>query len=134
VWPAKEVPTDPAAWLYQVAVRAALDGLRRIRTRERFASQSLPELDAHQAPEDDDDVIPDERLRLIFICCHPAVSIDARAALTLRLVCGLTALEIARAFLVSETTMAQRLSRAKSKSPTRASHLKYRKRSSGPKG
>jgi RNA polymerase sigma-70 factor (ECF subfamily) len=115
VWPAKDVPTDPAAWLYQVAVRAVLDGLRRIRTRERFASQSLPELDTHQAPEDDDDVIPDERLRLIFICCHPAVSIDARAALTLRLVCGLTVLEIARAFLVSETTMAQRLSRAKSK-------------------
>ena len=60
-------------------------------------------------------MIPDERLRLLFICCHPAVSIDARAALTLRLVCGLTTLEIARAFLVSETTMAQRLTRAKNK-------------------
>lgn len=60
-------------------------------------------------------MIPDERLRLIFICCHPAVGVDARAALTLRLVCGLSTLEIARAFLVSETTMAQRLTRAKGK-------------------
>jgi RNA polymerase sigma-70 factor (ECF subfamily) len=115
VWPAKDVPTDPAAWLYQVAVRAAVDGLRRRRTQERFASRSPSELDPRHASDDVDDVIPDERLRLIFICCHPAVSIDGRAALTLRLVCGLTTLEIARAFLVSETTMAQRLSRAKAK-------------------
>jgi RNA polymerase sigma-70 factor, ECF subfamily len=115
VWPAKDVPTDPAAWLYQVAVRAALDGLRRRRTQQRFVLQSPPEIEAQQAPEDEEDVMPDERLRLIFICCHPAVGIDARAALTLRLVCGLTTLEIARAFLVSETTMAQRLTRAKAK-------------------
>ena len=77
--------------------------------------QSLPEVHEQAEPEHDDELIPDERLRLIFICCHPAVSIDARAALTLRLVCGLTTLEIARAFLVSETTMAQRLTRAKGK-------------------
>ena len=115
VWPAKDVPTDPAAWLYQVAVRAALDGLRRRRTQQRFLLQSPPEMEAQQTPEDEEDVMPDERLRLIFICCHPAVGIDARAALTLRLVCGLTTLEIARAFLVSETTMAQRLTRAKAK-------------------
>jgi RNA polymerase sigma-70 factor, ECF subfamily len=115
VWPAKDVPTDPAAWLYQVAVRAALDGLRRRRTQQRFVLQSPPEIEAQQIPEDEEDVMPDERLRLIFICCHPAVGIDARAALTLRLVCGLTTLEIARAFLVSETTMAQRLTRAKAK-------------------
>jgi RNA polymerase sigma-70 factor, ECF subfamily len=114
VWPAKGVPTDPAAWLYQVAVHAALDGLRRRRTQQRFASQSPPDIETQQVPEDEN-VIPDERLRLIFICCHPAVGIDARAALTLRLVCGLTTLEIARAFLISETTMAQRLTRAKSK-------------------
>jgi len=92
-----------------------LDGLRRRRTRQRFVSQSPPEFEAQQDPEDEEDVIPDERLRLIFICCHPAVGIDARAALTLRLVCGLTTLEIARAFLVSEITMAQRLTRAKAK-------------------
>jgi RNA polymerase sigma-70 factor, ECF subfamily len=115
VWPAKGVPSDPAAWLYQVAVRAALDGLRRRRTRQRFVSQSLPEIEAQHEPEGEEEVIPDERLRLIFICCHPAVGIDARAALTLRLVCGLSTLEIARAFLVSEITMAQRLTRAKAK-------------------
>jgi RNA polymerase sigma-70 factor, ECF subfamily len=115
VWPAKEVPADPAAWLYQVAVRAALDGLRRRRTQQRYAAQLPPQIEVQETPEDEEDVMPDERLRLIFICCHPAVGIDARAALTLRLVCGLTTLEIARAFLVSETTMAQRLTRAKAK-------------------
>jgi RNA polymerase sigma-70 factor (ECF subfamily) len=114
-WSARDVPADPAAWLYQVAVRAALDGLRRRQTHARFESQLSAEFDAQPVREDDDAVIPDERLRLIFICCHPAVSVDVRAALTLRLVCGLSTLEIARAFLVSETTMAQRLTRAKSK-------------------
>ena len=114
VWPAKDLPCDPAAWLYQVAVRAALDGLRRRRTHQRFALQSAHNIATQQISEDES-VIPDERLRLIFICCHPAVGIDARAALTLRLVCGLTMLEIARAFLVSENTMAQRLTRAKAK-------------------
>ena len=114
-WPSKAVPADPAAWLYRVAARAALDGLRRRRTREQFAMQSVPEFYEQVERERDDVLIPDERLRLIFICCHPAISIDARSALTLRLVCGLTTLEIARAFLVSETTMAQRLTRAKAK-------------------
>lgn len=114
-WPTQGVPADPPAWLYQVAVRATLDSLRRHRTHERFASQASLESEAEPVPEDDAGVIPDERLRLIFICCHPAVSIDARAALTLRLVCGLTTLEIARAFLVSEAAMAQRLTRAKAK-------------------
>ena len=114
-WPARGLPTDPAAWLYQVAARAALDGLRRRRTHTRFESQLSAEFDAQPADVGDDAVIPDERLRLILICCHPAVGVDARAALTLRLVCGLSTLEIARAFLVSETTMAQRLTRAKGK-------------------
>jgi RNA polymerase sigma-70 factor (ECF subfamily) len=114
-WSAKSVPTDPAAWLYQVAARAALDVLRRRQTCARFESQLSGEFEIETADVDDDAVIPDERLRLIFICCHPAVGVDARAALTLRLVCGLSTLEIARAFLVSEATMAQRLTRAKSK-------------------
>jgi len=114
-WSVGGVPADQAAWLYQVAVRVAFDGLRRRRTHARFESQLSAEVDAQVAPEHDDTVIPDERLRLIFICCHPAVSVDARAALTLRLVCGLSTLEIARAFLVSENAMAQRLTRAKSK-------------------
>jgi RNA polymerase sigma-70 factor (ECF subfamily) len=114
-WSVGGVPGDPAAWLYQVAMRVALDGLRRRKTHARFESQLSAQFDAQPAPAEDSTAIPDERLRLIFICCHPAVRVDARAALTLRLVCGLSTLEIARAFLVSETTMAQRLTRAKSK-------------------
>jgi len=114
-WSVEEVPADPVAWLYHVAARTALDALRRRHTHQRYESQLSAEFDMQPTPEDDDTVIPDERLRLIFICCHPAVSVDARAALTLRLVCGLPTLEIARAFLVSETTMAQRLTRAKVK-------------------
>jgi RNA polymerase sigma-70 factor (ECF subfamily) len=114
-WPEEGVPADSAAWLYQVAVRCALDAVRRRRTEERFAPQIHADHAAPAGPEETMDVIPDERLRLIFICCHPAVGIDARAALTLRLVCGLTTLEIARAFLVPESTMAQRLTRAKNK-------------------
>jgi RNA polymerase sigma-70 factor, ECF subfamily len=115
VWPDKGFPDDSAAWLYQVALRAALDALRRRRTEDRFASLLQPEVGDLDVADADNDVIPDERLRLIFICCHPAVSVDARAALTLRLVCGLSTEEIARAFLVSAATMAQRLSRAKRK-------------------
>lgn len=114
-WHTHGVPTDPLGWLYRIADRKALDELRRRRSRDRLLGAV-----AEQPPCVDeitlgDDEIPDERLRLIFICCHPAVSPDARAALTLRLVCGLTVGEIARAFLVSETTLAQRLVRAKHK-------------------
>lgn len=116
VWPATEVPRDPAAWLYKVALRAGFDALRRRQTHARFALRS------HEGATTDDDteafdalVIPDERLRLIFICCHPAVGIESRAALALRLVCGLPTREIARAFLIPETTLEQRLVRAKRK-------------------
>jgi len=114
-WPAREVPVDTAAWLYQVAVRIALDALRRRRTHTEYESLLSAGVDAQTDPDDDLSAIPDERLRLIFICCHPAVSLDARVALTLRLVCGISTLEIARAFLVPEATMAQRLTRAKGK-------------------
>ena len=112
-WPATTVPDDPAAWLYHVAFRVALDSIRRRKTQQRVA----PLLAEPEEPRDieESELIPDERLRLIFICCHPAVSVDARAALTLRLVCGLPTQEIARAFLVSESTLAQRLTRAKQK-------------------
>jgi RNA polymerase sigma-70 factor (ECF subfamily) len=114
-WPATTVPNDPAAWLYRVAFRVALDVIRHQKTQHRFAPL-LADTDHPLGPEDPDfDVIPEERLRLIFICCHPAVNVEARAALTLRLVCGLTTREIARAFLVSEVTLAQRLTRAKQK-------------------
>jgi RNA polymerase sigma-70 factor (ECF subfamily) len=114
-WPSTSLPDDPAAWLYQVAFRIALDATRRRKTQQRYAPVLQETDDAAETPELDGAVIPDERLRLIFICCHPAVSVDARAALTLRLVCGLSAQEIARAFLVSEVTLSQRLTRAKQK-------------------
>lgn len=109
-------PDDPAGWLYRVAERVALDQLRRAGTR---AAAHLPAPDPEPTAEEllmaDTRLIPDERLRLIFVCCHPAIHPEARAALTLRLVCGLTTDEIARAFLVSEPTLAQRLVRAKRK-------------------
>jgi RNA polymerase sigma-70 factor, ECF subfamily len=114
-WSHEGPPRDAAAWLYQTAYRCAVDTLRRSRTERRFA----PELERiavdEQAMPDEWTPIPDERLRLIFVCCHPAVAADARAALTLRLVCGLSTREIARAFLLSEPTLAQRLIRAKRK-------------------
>jgi len=113
-WPRADVPDDPAAWLYRVASRIALDALRRNKTHRRFAPL-LCEPEETDGSDEVSNVIPDERLRLIFVCCHPAVSIDARAALTLRLVCGLSTHEIARAFLVSDITLAQRLTRAKQK-------------------
>jgi RNA polymerase sigma-70 factor (ECF subfamily) len=115
-WPEHGVPGDPAAWLYRVGERIALDMLRRRRVREQHVPDAPPaEPNAEHAMTDDAYVVPDERLRLIFICCHPAVAPETRAALTLRLVCGLTVTEIARAFLVQEATLAQRLVRAKRK-------------------
>lgn len=115
-WSRVGAPADPAAWLYRTADRAALDQLRRRRTRERLVPEPpLPEPTIEEAMARDENLIPDERLRLIFICCHPAVAAETRAALTLRLVCGLSTAEIAGAFLVSEVALAQRLVRAKRK-------------------
>ena len=116
VWPRDGEPENPAAWLFRAAERRALDALRRRRTRARLAPDPpAEEPTAEETLMDDARLIPDERLRLIFVCCHPAVAIEARAALTLRLVCGLTTAEIARAFLIAEPTLAQRLVRAKRK-------------------
>ena len=115
-WPESGVPDDPAAWLYRAASRVVLDAVRQHSVRERHSiPEPPPEPSAEELLADDSMVIPDERLRLIFICCHPAVAQDARAALTLRLVCGLTVTEIARAFLIEEAALAQRLVRAKRK-------------------
>ena len=115
-WPEHGTPFDPAGWLYRAAQRKGIDALRRRRTRERLMPEAPPpEPTADQLMMEDAGEIPDERLRLIFVCCHPAVAPDARAALTLRLVCGLSTGEIARAFLVPEPTLAQRLVRAKRK-------------------
>jgi RNA polymerase sigma-70 factor, ECF subfamily len=115
-WPDAGIPDDPAAWLYRVAERLVLDALRRDRKHREPATE---EVSLEPSPEelvmDDARVLPDERLRLIFICCHPAVAVEARAALTLKLVCGLSVTEIARAFLLQEATLAQRLVRAKRK-------------------
>lgn len=111
-----ETPRDPAAWLYRVAERAALDMVRRRAVR---SGASPPDPEPPLSPEEelmaDTRLIPDERLKLIFICCHPAIHPEARAALTLKLVCGLSTPEIARAFLLPEPTLAQRLVRAKHK-------------------
>ena len=115
-WPEHGVPFDPAAWLFRVGERVALDLLRRKKVREQYPPDEVAaEPSAEDVMTNDTHIIPDERLRLIFICCHPAVASDARAPLTLRLVCGLTVTEIARAFLVQEATLAQRLVRAKHK-------------------
>ncbi|HWK34883.1 RNA polymerase sigma factor [Sphingomonas sp.] len=112
-------PRDPAAWLYRVAERVAIDTLRQRGVR---AAAVLPGPEPEATLEErligDDMLIPDERLRLIFVCCHPAIAPEARAALTLRLVCGLSTGEIARAFLITEPTLAQRLVRAKRKIAT----------------
>jgi RNA polymerase sigma-70 factor (ECF subfamily) len=106
-WPVEGVPDRPAAWLWTVARRRAVDVLRRdIRHRAKLATLSWP-----AEPGDSGD----DRLRLLFTCCHPALSPEARVALTLRTVCGLTTAEIAAAFLVSETAIVQRLTRARRK-------------------
>jgi RNA polymerase sigma-70 factor (ECF subfamily) len=108
-------PANPAGWLYRVAERVALDMLRRRAVRDATmlpAPEPVPDAEDLMAAAP---LIPDERLRLIFVCCHPAIHPDARAALTLRLVCGLSAQEIARAFLIAEPALLQRLTRAKRK-------------------
>lgn len=123
VWPVRGVPARPGGWLTTVARNRALDLLRR----EQALLRRLPLLveDAVlPAAIDDEPPIPDDRLRLIFTCCHPALAVDSQVALTLRLVCGLTTPEVARAFLISEATMAARITRAKKK--IQAARIPYR--------
>jgi RNA polymerase sigma-70 factor (ECF subfamily) len=111
-WARDGVPERPAAWLTTVARRRALNAMRRRATLETKLPLLLEPEDA-EVPESDE--VLDDRLRLIFICCHPALSQEAQVALTLRLVCGVATPDIAHAFLVTETTMAARLTRAKKK-------------------
>jgi RNA polymerase sigma-70 factor, ECF subfamily len=111
-WPRDGVPANPGAWIVATARNRAIDRIRRERTLAR--KTELLAL-AAELPDDEETVIPDERLELIFACCHPALAAEAQVALTLSLVGGLTTPEIARAFLVPEPTLAQRLVRAKRK-------------------
>ena len=121
-WPRTGVPPSPAGWIITTARNRAIDRLRREATRdERHAEAAL--LRAGDAPAEEGPV-RDDRLRLIFTCCHPALAPQARVALTLRLLGGLSTPQIARAFLVPEPTMAQRLVRAKAK--IRAARIPYR--------
>ena len=117
VWPERGIPDNPGAWITTTARNRAIDRLRRERTlREKTAQLGAIEaLESLGGDEKDVSAIPDDRLRLIFTCCHPALQMDARVALTLKTLGGLTTGEIARAFLVPEPTMAQRLVRAKRK-------------------
>jgi RNA polymerase sigma-70 factor (ECF subfamily) len=116
-WPRDGIPENPGAWITTAARNRAIDRLRRERTLER-KREAIAQLQALEALPDapmNPSAIPDDRLRLIFTCCHPALALDAQMALTLRTLGGLRTPEIARAFLVPEGTMAQRLVRAKRK-------------------
>jgi RNA polymerase sigma-70 factor (ECF subfamily) len=118
LWPRRGIPDNPAAWLLVAARNRAIDRLRR---RSRLAGKleelrsSLEDQRNVRSEEEEDAIFPDDQLRLLFTACHPALAMEARVALTLRTLGGLTTREIARAFLVPEPTMAQRLSRAKKK-------------------
>jgi RNA polymerase sigma-70 factor (ECF subfamily) len=111
-WPREGTPSSPGAWIVATARNGAIDRIRREQTLAR-KTELLAR--AAQLPDDEEAPIPDERLELIFACCHPALAADAQVALTLSLVGGLTTPEIARAFIVPEATLAQRLVRAKRK-------------------
>ncbi|MGW7534414.1 RNA polymerase sigma factor [Amycolatopsis sp. NPDC054798] len=119
-WPSDGVPPNPGAWLTTTAARKAIDRLRRENKRDDKHKEAQT---VHDPPEPPGP-IDDDRLRLIFTCCHPALAAEARVALTLRMVGGLTVPEIARAFLVAESTMGQRITRAKAK--IKAARIPYR--------
>jgi len=112
-WPREGLPPNPGAWLTTVAANKALDRLRREAKRDTKYAEATMLID--DTPPEDTGPVSDDRLRLIFTCCHPALAPENRVALTLRLLGGLTVADIAHAFLVPETTMAQRITRAKAK-------------------
>jgi RNA polymerase sigma-70 factor (ECF subfamily) len=122
-WPADGVPPNPGAWLTTTATRKAVDRIRRENKRDAKHKEAQMVYDDDDPPEPPG-AIDDDRLRLIFTCCHPALAMQARVALTLRMVGGLTVPEIARAFLVQAATMEQRITRAKAK--IKAARIPYR--------
>ena len=121
-WPSSGVPPSPAGWIITTARNRGIDRFRREASRDDRHAQAVLLHAVNEPPEED--VVTDDRLRLIFTCCHPALAPAAQVALTLRLLGGLTTEEIARAFLVPDTTMAQRLVRAKGK--IRDARIPYR--------
>ena len=122
-WPADGVPPSPGAWLTTTANRKAIDRIRRENKRDDKQKEARLLYDDDEPPEPPG-AIDDERLRLVFTCCHPALAMETRVGLTLRMVAGLTVPEIARAFLVQETAMGQRITRAKAK--IKAARIPYR--------
>lgn len=110
-WPSTGLPASPVGWIITTARNRAIDRLRREATRDARHGMA----DWHEEKSEEENSLRDDQLRLMFTCCHPALALSVRVALTLRLVAGLSRLEIARAFLVPETTLAQRLTRAKAK-------------------
>ena len=123
-WPSAGVPPNPAAWIITTARNRAIDRFRRESTREDRHAEAMRLHDASDPETEEESVVRDDQLRLIFTCCHPALATSVQVALTLRLLGGLTTPEIARAFLVPEATMAQRLVRAKGK--IRDARIPYR--------
>lgn len=116
-WPLRGIPRNPGAWLTTVAKNRGIDRMRSAAREKRAVSELATLTELEEMPEEPgtDPAVDDDRLRLIYTCCHPALPLDARVALTLRTVAGLTTGEIARAFLVSESTMSKRLVRARAK-------------------
>src|SRR3984893_14001447 len=118
-WPEHGVPANPGAWIRTTAHRKLIDAVRRERTRREKQDSLRYEIEsaatAASEPEEETMKFPDDRLRLIFTCCHPALNREAQVALTLRMLGGLSTPEIARAFLLPEATLAQRMVRAKRK-------------------
>jgi len=114
-WAEKGIPENPRTWLISTGRFKAIDRLRKSARFESVGGSALERLEAAETPEIDEEGVEDDRLRLIFTCCHPALSADAQIALTLREVCGLTTEEVAHAFLTPPPTLAQRIVRAKGK-------------------